>query len=797
MADLSRIIDSLTPHQRELLELRLRRQRQKEQATVRDEAAEPAGAKTYPASYSQQRLWFLEKAQPGNPAHLLRAGVRLSRRPEDDALQRSVDRLVARHEILRSSFPESEGYPVQSVGEAQTTPIIHSEAPVSGFPESMTSRFRLCKGGLVRLMLSPDGQGGWELRACMHRIIGDESSADSFFRQLADLYEEETQGTSSVQVGEPLQQGELAGRERQALPQEKLEERMKYWGARFRQLPLLRFAEARPRSKASAFRAASLDLQIQDDRWIPLRALAGRLEADLWELLHTAWALSVGLAGSGRGLCTGIVECEPRVEAAAQPLGHVEDVRSVHSPLDLQRSFSQVLQTLRASYRESRSNQGPRYDVLVEALQPERNRSRTPLLQALFRYRPSCRWPLTRGGLRWSRLPGGDATQPFDLRLTVEGDEGAVACGLEFDAAVLDGGYAGRIAERFRAILDQACRDPELPLEDWPPQAIAPDASTSSSGDLGQADEALDRWDAQASPFLKEMVERASGRRPAASISKSLPDEVLEICPQQKGGKPPFFCVHAMSGSASVYYDLSKRLGADQSFFGFQARGLNGKKPPLESIEEMAGCYLEHLIRIQPEAPYYLGGWSFGTLVAVEMARMLVEQKRRVAFLGSVDMGTNLSQIIDFDDSAQLLVNMVSYFTNELPLAVSSLRRLAPDRQLSFVWEQLRLNRLVPPGFEMGAFQAYFDVYQAHCIAAKNYRFRPYPGHVTLFRAGEQLAHVEQSADLGWKELALEGVSLHVVPGNHYTCTQEPQVRVLAQRLKTCLEKSRLAAAVA
>jgi pimeloyl-ACP methyl ester carboxylesterase len=103
------------------------------------------------------------------------------------------------------------------------------------------------------------------------------------------------------------------------------------------------------------------------------------------------------------------------------------------------------------------------------------------------------------------------------------------------------------------------------------------------------------------------------------------------------GAGAPFFCVHPIGGSVFCYLDLARRLGGGRPFYALEARGLQAGEEPGGSVEEMAGRYLAAVRAVQPVGPYLLGGWSFGALVALEMARRLEEQGERVALLALFD----------------------------------------------------------------------------------------------------------------------------------------------------------------
>jgi acyl carrier protein len=106
---------------------------------------------------------------------------------------------------------------------------------------------------------------------------------------------------------------------------------------------------------------------------------------------------------------------------------------------------------------------------------------------------------------------------------------------------------------------------------------------------------------------------------------------------QATGPHPPFFCVHGVGGEVLSFCDLARQLAPDQPFFGLRALGSDSHAPPLRRIEEMASYYLEAIGTVQSRPPYYLGGFSFGGSVALEMARQLQAQGRPVALLAILD----------------------------------------------------------------------------------------------------------------------------------------------------------------
>ncbi|HEX3640721.1 MAG TPA: non-ribosomal peptide synthetase, partial [Ktedonobacteraceae bacterium] len=124
---------------------------------------------------------------------------------------------------------------------------------------------------------------------------------------------------------------------------------------------------------------------------------------------------------------------------------------------------------------------------------------------------------------------------------------------------------------------------------------------------------------------------------------------------QPHGSKRPFFCVHPGSGNVLCYYKLACNLGLDQPFYGLQDSDIYGEEVVYTPIEDMAACYMEALRAIQPEGPYLLGGYSFGGIVAFEMAQQLRKQFHEVALLAIFEGGTPALANNFMEDDATLL----------------------------------------------------------------------------------------------------------------------------------------------
>jgi aspartate racemase len=252
---------------------------------------------------------------------------------------------------------------------------------------------------------------------------------------------------------------------------------------------------------------------------------------------------------------------------------------------------------------------------------------------------------------------------------------------------------------------------------------------------------------------------------------------------QPMGSKPPFFCVHALGGHLLIYRDLAHNLGQDQPFYGLQARGLDGKGPYYNRIEDMAVHYIQELQSIQPKGPYYLGAASFGGLVVYEMAQQLVRQGEQIALLA---MFNSYAPTCEESPAGVLLwqwldLHLGNLFSLDFPGKIAYLQTRAKKVLRKRQPFRKRSQRL-PSTFRR--------IEAAHLAASKHYEPEVYSGQIVLFRASRQPGNKVLDPSLGWAELAGGGVEIIEVPGYHNTILLEPRVRSMAEALKRCLAQA-------
>ena len=284
---------------------------------------------------------------------------------------------------------------------------------------------------------------------------------------------------------------------------------------------------------------------------------------------------------------------------------------------------------------------------------------------------------------------------------------------------------------------------------------------------------------------------------------------------QPAGEGRPFFCVHPAGGTASCFLELARALGRDRPFYGLQAAGLDDDDPPLTTVEAMAASYVDAVRQVQPEGPYHLGGWSFGGLVAFEMARMLAASGHEVASLALLDiaaparesyqpprsvdaLAAGVAELDLFDgpgadpaDDALALTlfaqEMGAGSERGLRTLVDRLGRLDTGARRLAILHHFRLDGLYKVQADPGRAARLLRVLRANALAGVRYApAGPIAGRLSLYRAGDRGRLLADPA-LGWGRLAEGGVSAHVVPGDHTSILVQPGVLAVAAGLREAM----------
>ncbi|RKG86206.1 condensation domain-containing protein, partial [Corallococcus terminator] len=777
-----------------------------------------------PLSFAQQRLWFIDQLEPGSSLYNMPFALSLSGTVDVAALQQAIDALVHRHEALRTTYAVRDGEPWQYIHPAlpgnlrtEDLSLLPAEAREAEArrraDEDALRPFDLGTGPLARFTLLKLEEHEHLLLLCLHHTVSDGWSFGVLLREVVALYEAFRQGQPSPLPELPVQYADYAVWQRTWLEGRVLEAQLDWWRHQLDSAPrTLAMPSDRSRPEKRSARGALLPVRLSPPLSEAVETLAKREGATPFMVLMAAFQTLLSRYTGQDDVLVGTPIAGRRHAETEGLIGFFVNTLVLRARFGAGTSFRRLLAQVRANTLGAYEHQDLPFERLVEALQPERDLGRTPLFQALFALHNTPESEVDLPGLTLKALELADTTAKFDLDLALtrrpDGFQGALSYSTDlFDAATVQ-----HLMEQWDALLQGVLAAPDAPLDLGPlltPEALRrkvvpkqhrrPDLASTAEATVIAPRDTLERelaelWEELlgkrsigvtqaffdlgghsllAVKLMARIRERFHRDLPLAALFQAptvaqlarllreAPTAFSPLVPiQPHGTQRPFFCVHPAGGNVLAYAELAKQLGPDQPFHGLQSQGLDGTRPPLDTVEAMAALYVDALRAVQPKGPYRLGGWSMGGVVAYEMARQLQARGEAVELLALIDPSPAKDDRVPFDvgDASQ----------------VASLFEL--DR-----------GQLAAPEAEGPQGHTLLQVFTHNLRALKHYRPGPFQGRVLLLQASEAPTS-EGPRDEGWDALITGALVRETLPGNHYTLLRTPNVQALAKRLETALQ---------
>ncbi|QBF27507.1 amino acid adenylation domain-containing protein [Pseudomonas tructae] len=434
-----------------------------------------------PLSYAQQRQWFLWQLDPASSAYHVPCALRLHGALDIDALQRSFDALLVRHETLRTCFVESSDGLVQQVqasGSVQVTlQVIAASAQqatatgIETFIEAETRQlFDLQRCPLLRVKLLRLGAHDHVLVLTQHHIICDAASMPVMVDELVQLYAGFSQGQAPELPALPIQYGDYAIWQRQWMEAGEKDRQLAYWTRHLGHEPAtLELPSDRPRPAQQSFRGARQDIRIDTRLGLQLHALARQENVTPFMLLLAAFQTLLYRYSGQETIRVGVpVANRNRVETR-QLIGFFVNTQVMQTRVDDGSTFRQLLAQVKRHALDAQAHQDLPFEQLVEALQPERSLSHSPLFQVMFNHRRSQAGPLlTPQGLQVQALDWQAHTAQFDLSLDVLESAQGFDCSLSYATDLFDAARIERLARHWQNLLAAIVADPGQPVAELP-----------------------------------------------------------------------------------------------------------------------------------------------------------------------------------------------------------------------------------------------------------------------------------------------------------------------------------------
>ncbi|WP_164003015.1 non-ribosomal peptide synthetase, partial [Pyxidicoccus caerfyrddinensis] len=433
-----------------------------------------------PLSFAQQRLWFLDQLVPDSAMYNLPAPLRLEGTLDTAALERSLTELVRRHEVLRTSFPEEAGQPLQII--APPAPLPLERVDLSALPadkrEAEAHRlieaecrkpFSLAQGALLRALLLKLADTEHVLLLNMHHIISDGWSMGVLVREVVALYEAFCQGKPSPLPELPVQYADFAAWQRQWLQGETLEAQFSYWRQQLAGAPqVLELPTDRPRPATPSYRGATLARQLPRALSQALQALCQREGVTSFMALLAGFQSLLSRYSGQTDIVIG-TDIAGRTHADTEGLiGFFVNQLVMRGDLSGDPTFRELLGRARQVALGAYAHQDVPFEELVRVLNPERSLAHAPLFQVKLALQNTPTSELKLPGLAFRSVEGNTGSAKLDLSVFVNETPEGLACLCDYSTDLYDAQSMARLLEHLQVLLEAAVAHPDTRLSSLP-----------------------------------------------------------------------------------------------------------------------------------------------------------------------------------------------------------------------------------------------------------------------------------------------------------------------------------------
>jgi amino acid adenylation domain-containing protein len=435
----------------------------------------------FPASFGQQRLWFLNQLEPGSAFYNIPLVASIKGALDPELLARAVNAIVARHETLRTTFATEDGELLQliapeshlSLSVVDLTLIPDGERVAAGqrlAKEAGDAPFDLARGPLLRVGLVKLGPDEHLLLVTMHHICSDGWSVRVFLDELALHYQAFLSDTPPELPELPVQYADCAAWQRELLKGEFLEKQLAYWRQQLAGAPaVLELPTDRPRPPAQTFRGERQTLELSGELRDRLAALSRGEGVTLFMTLLATFQTLLYRYSGREDIVVGSPTANRNRSEVEQLIGFFVNTLVLRTDFSGNPAFRKLLKRVREVALGAFTHQDVPFDRLVDELNPERSLSYAPLFQVIFSHEKAADLSVELAGLKITWLEVDRGTSKFDLALFVSEKAAGLSCIIEYDTDLFEAETIKRMLDHFQVILEGIVSNPdqrvgELPL---------------------------------------------------------------------------------------------------------------------------------------------------------------------------------------------------------------------------------------------------------------------------------------------------------------------------------------------
>ncbi|HEX2272090.1 MAG TPA: amino acid adenylation domain-containing protein [Pyrinomonadaceae bacterium] len=441
-----------------------------------------------PLSFAQERLWFFQHFQPNSTLYHIPAAAHLFGSLNVAALEQGLNELIARHEVLRTSFVAIKAQPVQLISadakrfvlplvdlSSLSEPARKAEIARLTFNDVETP-FNLGEAPLWRFLLLRTGARGHVLVLTMHHIISDGWSVAVLVRELSDLYNSIVARKRSSLPPLRLQYADFSEWQRQWLQGEELERQLTYWREQLSgELPVLQLPIDQPRPALPSYRGARCAVEFSEELTAQVEALSRREGVTLFMMLYAAFVALLHRYSGQQQIVTGTaIANRNRVEAEAL-IGFFVNALTMRVTCTGDETFLELLQRVKDVTLGAYAHQDVPFERVVQELGVQRDLSRNPLFEVMFTVQNQPQAPVQMEGVLVELVEVDTGKSKFDLNVALGVDGNRIMGCFQYNADLFAEQTIARMLEHYEQVLsaivaDAEQRVAELPLSEPPPR---------------------------------------------------------------------------------------------------------------------------------------------------------------------------------------------------------------------------------------------------------------------------------------------------------------------------------------
>jgi hypothetical protein len=467
-ADYTKRIAALSPEKRMLLARQLQ-QRGRE-------------FNSFPLSFAQQRLWFIDQLEPGNTAYNMPAAVRYTGTLDLAALERAIAEIFRRHEAVRTKFADVDGEPVQIVMRHEPLPL--QVVDLSNRPQSERETeaarlaqeeahrpFDLSRGPMLRASVLRLAADEHVVLLTMHHIASDGWSMNLLLRELATLYSAFANGQPSPLPELPIQYADFAQWQRRRLQGETLDQHMQYWTTQLAGAPeVMDLPTARPRPAVQSYRGANQIFLLTEETSQKIKTIARDQDATLFMALLSAFKVLLFCSTGQQDVVVGSPVAGRHQLQTEGLIGFFVNMLVLRTKISGDLSFNELLAQVRDTTLGAYAHQDVPFERLVDALRVERGAGHHPLFQVVF----TTQNILPEENPDSSAQPQGEmrpfgidiVSTPYDLILDTGEMGDRIGGSLSYNVDLFEDETAAGLVQLYGRLLDEIVADPTKPIKD-------------------------------------------------------------------------------------------------------------------------------------------------------------------------------------------------------------------------------------------------------------------------------------------------------------------------------------------